>query len=72
MERHILQWSYWLGIASLIVAALWKAANACGLGLVILTTYHYNLPMTFYKGSLLLLVAAIASANCVWLKSQKP
>jgi hypothetical protein len=33
MEKHILHWSYWLGFASLIIAALWRAANAFGLGL---------------------------------------
>jgi hypothetical protein len=64
MQRHILHWSYWLGIASLVVAALWRAANVFGLGL--------NKPifaLTFYKGSLLLLVAAIASAT---FTSQRP
>jgi len=67
MERHILTWSYWLGLATLVIAVLWRAANAFGalqsLG---------NFPLTFYKGSLLLLVAAIASAGYAGFKPQKP
>jgi hypothetical protein len=67
MERHILQWSYWLGLACLVVAAIWRVANAFGLALS-----RSDLPLTFYKGSLLLLVAAIASASCAGLKFPKP
>jgi hypothetical protein len=67
MEKHILHWSYWLGFASLIIAALWRAANAFGLGLG-----KSDFPLTLYKASLLLLVAAVASANYSWFKSHKP
>ena len=67
MERQILQWSYWLGLASLIVAVVWRAANAFGLAL-----NTPVVPLTFYKGSLLLLVAAIASASYAGFKAQRP
>jgi len=69
MERQILYWSYWLGIAGLIVAVLWKAVTILGIPL---PWSQFNLALTFYKGSLLLLVAAIASANHSLLESQKP
>jgi hypothetical protein len=67
MEKHISHWSYWLGIASLIIAVVWKALSAFGLGSPMPFSY-----LTFYKASLLLFVAAIASANYAWLKSQRP
>jgi len=68
MERHILHWSYWLGIVSLVIAIVWKAVTTLGVSL---PGSQFNLALTLYKGSLLLLVAAIASANCAWFKSQK-
>jgi len=67
MERQILHWSYWLGLACLIIAAVWRAANVFGLALG-----NSVFPLTFYKGSLLLLVATIASASYAGFKSQRP
>ena len=73
MERNIIHWSYWLGIASLIVALVWRLFNALGVWLPTIiipgNTVYY---MSFYKASLLFFVAAIASANYVWFKSHKP
>jgi hypothetical protein len=73
MEKHILRWSYWLGIASLVIAVVWRALNGLGLGsagLVIRGESVYS--MSLYKASLLLFVAAIATANYVSSKSQRP
>jgi hypothetical protein len=67
MEKHILHWSYWLGVACLIIAAVWRVVNVFGLA-----SGNSIFPLTFYKGSLLLLVAAIASASYAGFKSQKP
>ena len=67
MERHILLWSYWLGLACLIIAVVWRVSNVFGLAVG-----NSISPSTFYKGSLLLLVAAIASASYASFKSQKP
>jgi hypothetical protein len=33
MERNIVHWSYWLGIASLVIALCWRGFNALGLWL---------------------------------------
>jgi hypothetical protein len=73
MEKHILRWSYWLGIASLVIAVVWRVLNGLGLGsagLVIRGDSVYS--MSFYKASLLLFVAAIATANYGSSKSQRP
>ena len=73
MEKHMFRWSYWLGIASLVIAVLWKGLNAFGLGLPMLFTRDQSISyLTFYKASLLLFVAAIASANYATFKSQRP
>jgi hypothetical protein len=73
MEKHILRWSYWLGIVSLIIAAVWKAFSAFGLTLPMLFTKDQSIfYLTFYKASLLLLLAAIATASYGSLKSQRP
>jgi hypothetical protein len=73
MEKHILRWSYWLGIASLVIAAAWKALSAFGLRLPMLFTNDQTIfYLTFYKASLLLLVAAIATASYASFKLQKP
>jgi hypothetical protein len=73
MERNIVRWSYWLGIASLVVALLWRAFNALGLWLPFQIspgqTVYY---MSFYKASLLFFVAAIASASYASFRTQRP
>ena len=73
MERNIVHWSYWLGIACLVIALLWRAFNALGIWLpATITPGNTVYYMSFYKASLLFFVAAIASANYALLKSQKP
>ena len=73
MEKHILRWSYWLGIACLVIAFLWRGLNALGLGLTTLIAHGQSIySTTFYKASLLLLVVAVASASYAGFKSQKP
>lgn len=67
MEKQILHWSYWLGLACLIIAFVWRVVNVFGVALG-----KSIAPMMFYKGSLLLLVAAIASASYAGFKSQRP
>jgi hypothetical protein len=33
MEKHLVTWSYWLGIACFAIAVAWKAWNAFGMWL---------------------------------------
>lgn len=71
MEKHLVTWSYWLGIACFAVALLWKAWSAFGMALpksmVIGQTVSY---MSFYKGGLLFLLVTIATANRTWFNSR--
>lgn len=73
MEKHILQWSYWLGIASFAVALVWRGLNALGMWLPSnATPGHTIVYMSFYKAGLLFLLVAIATANCASSISRKP
>jgi hypothetical protein len=73
MEKNIVQWSYWLGIACLVIALVWRGFNAFGLWLPMnVTPGHSVWYMSFYKASLLFFVTTIASANYAWFNSQKP
>ena len=73
MERNIVHWSYWLGIASLVIALLWRAFNALGLWLpTTITPGNTVYYMSFYKASLLFFVTSIASANYAAFNSRKP
>jgi hypothetical protein len=68
MEKYIIRWSYWLGVISFLVAIVWRVlivavGKSLGFGGL---TY-----MSFYKGALLLLSTAIATACYAWFKAQK-
>jgi hypothetical protein len=72
LERNIVHWTYWLGIACLLIALLWRAFNALGFRLPMYIkegeTVYY---MSFYKASWLFFIAAIASAHYAWFPSAK-
>jgi len=63
MEKQIANWSYWLGLASAVIALLLRACNALGIlvphAVVQGQTVWY---MSFYKGALLFFLIAIASS----------
>jgi hypothetical protein len=68
MERHIARWAYWLGVVCLVISFAWRVVQ-----LWIGPVRGINLaPMTLYKGSLLLFVAAIATSICTWMEGQRP
>jgi hypothetical protein len=73
MEKHILQWSYWLGLASFAVALVWRGLNFLGFLIPSSLTPGRGIGhVGFYKGGLLFLLVAIATASYAWFKSQKP
>jgi hypothetical protein len=72
VEKHILAWSYWLGLASAVIALGLRSLNALGLLLPTVVTQGRTLwNMSFFKGALLFLLISIATANYSWARSQK-
>jgi hypothetical protein len=73
MEKHILQWTYWLGLACLAVAVVWRALNALG-SVIPLPAFFGTGKFIWYGGfqkwGLLLLVASIATSNFIWSRRQ--
>lgn len=67
MEKQIARWAYWLGVVCLVVSFVWRVVTLW-LGPIRGT---YLAPMTFYKASLLLFMAAIASSASTWMKNQR-
>jgi hypothetical protein len=71
VEKHLVTWSYWLGIACVAIALLWKAWSALGLWLpksmAAAQTISY---MGFYKGGILFFLVTIATANYAWFNSR--
>jgi hypothetical protein len=88
MEKLIARGSYWLGIACLVIAAIWKIvavfwywhspASTVGAATVGAATPGTTTVaavvgyLTFMHGSIMFFVATIASVGSAWLKSQKP
>ncbi len=69
MEQHIARWSYWLGVACVAMALLWRVLNILGLGPVA-TRGNPIAYMSFFKGALLFLLTAVATANYIWFKGR--
>ncbi|MBI1738375.1 MAG: hypothetical protein HYR58_03925 [Acidobacteria bacterium] len=72
MEKKILQYSYWLGVISVVIAIVWRAVNALGYGLRPLaqgTSIYY---MSFYKAALLFLLLSIATGAYSMAGKEKP
>jgi len=61
MEKKIMQYSYWLGVACVVVALVWRAANFAGYYLASVVPGVGLNYMSFFKGALLLLLVSIAS-----------
>ena len=70
MEKHLVRWTYWLGLACVVVALAWRALNAMGAFLpestVLGRSIYY---MSFYKAALIFLVTSMATAS--YAASQK-
>ncbi len=73
MEKLIARWSYWLGMACLVIAVIWRVVD-------IFRSWSSSSAATsgqpvghvaFLHASILFLVATIATACYAWLNSQK-
>jgi hypothetical protein len=72
VEKLIARWSYWLGIACLIIAVVWRVLNAFGLLLPIsFIPGHSIWYLSFFNGSILFFVTTIATACYAWLGAQR-
>ena len=72
MEKQIARWSYWRGIACLVIAVVWGTVNAFGSLLSInVTPGHTVWYLSFFHASILFFVTAIATACYTWLNSQQ-
>jgi hypothetical protein len=71
MEKHIIKWSYWLGISSVALAFLARAVNILGPDSLHFATkgnpvgYH-----SFLDGAVLFFLTTIATASYSWFNSQ--
>jgi hypothetical protein len=71
METYILRWSYWLGVLSVLLAAVARVFNMLGWSTMLLQTRGNPVSFrTFVNGAMLLLVTAISSAAFIWFKRQ--
>ena len=68
MERDIVRYSYWLGVALMVMALVWRVLTIAGVHERVLNLTY----MTAYKGAVLFFLGAIATTGYAWVKSQKP
>ncbi len=61
MEKKVLAYTYWSGVACLVVATLWRGLQMLGIESSFGGIGH----ATFFRGAILLFFAAIASASYV-------
>lgn len=71
MEKHIMRWSYWLGVVCVVLAVVIRILNALGLPTILLQTRGNAISFrSFVDGALLFLITSIATAGFVWFKRQ--
>jgi hypothetical protein len=70
MEKHILRWSYWLGVVCVALAFLIRVLNLLGVPVMLHTRGNPVSFASFADGALLFLVTAIASSGLLWFKRQ--
>jgi hypothetical protein len=72
MKKHIIRYSFWMGVLSVLLALLMRALNILGVPLANITTRGNAIGYrTFLDGAQLFFLTAIATASYVWFKSQK-
>lgn len=72
MGKHIINLSYWMGLASAVIALVLRGLNALGMLLpTVLKQGQTIWYMSFHKAALLFLLVAIATANYAWSRGQE-
>jgi hypothetical protein len=72
MEKRIGIWSYWLGIACLVITFGWKAGNALELWRSLPPSPADISYWSFYNGSIVFFLMSIASSCQAKSNSRKP
>jgi hypothetical protein len=73
MEKHILRWSYWLGLICVVVAVVIRILNMAGTPATLLATRGNGLSYrSFVDLSVLLLLISIATAGVIGSGKQNP
>jgi len=71
MEKHIMRWSYWLGLICVLLAVVTRILNSLGLSTTLLQIRGDSISFrTFVNGALLFLLTSIATAGFIWFKRQ--
>jgi len=73
MKKHIIRYSYWLGVLGVLLALLTRVLNILGVSLaqILLSRGAPIGYRTFLDGSQMFFLMAIATTGYVWFKSQK-
>lgn len=72
MEKHILRWSYWLGVVCAVLAIVMRLSNALGFEFVHVPTKGNWIDFhSLLDAALLFLFIAIASSGYAGSKSQQ-
>jgi len=69
MEKHLVRWSYLLGLLCFAIALVWRALNL--FGWAVPKAQGQFFPLSFYKAGLMFILITIATANYSWFRSQK-
>jgi len=70
VEKHIVKWSFWLGLACAVIAFVLRGLDAVGVFPNFLPGGNIGY-MSFYKAALLFLAVAIGAASTMWSRSQR-
>jgi len=72
LEKHIVTWSYWLGMLSALLCLALRFLNMLGILTPRLITLGQTLwYMSFFKGALLFFLIAIATSSYASVRGQK-
>lgn len=72
MEKQIIQWSYWLGVVSFVLALVTRALNVLGVAQLIMGRGNPIGYRSFLDGAVLFFLTAIATSSYAWFKLHKP
>ena len=71
MEKHIMRWSYWLGVIFVALAVVTRVLNIFGVPSMLLATRGNPISFrSFVDGAILFLLTSVATTGFLWFKRQ--